>query len=211
MMKYKRITAVMLCFVMLMSVWIMQVSAKENTDITEDITFTVEVRNGIQPIVGAEFLIYRLGEVNENGEILILDEFAKYLVEIKLGNDSALRNTALTLESYVLRDGVSLYDKCKTDANGKAVFPNGRKSLEPGVYLVIGKDIIQNNIMYFSSPFITVFSSYKETRVVLNCNFTAAPKYETPPVDETKFTCKIVKVWDDERNADKRHIQMIWL
>lgn len=35
-------------------------------------------------------------------------------------------------------------------------------------------------------------------------NFTAAPKYETPPVDETKFTCKIVKVWDDEGNADKR-------
>lgn len=204
MMKFKRFFAVLLCFVIFVSAWAMQVSAQESIDVTKDITFTVEFRDGARAITGAEFLIYKLGAFDENGQLTVQNEFANYPVEIDLSDDPASRNTALTLEGYILRDELAPYDRCKTDINGIAAFPNEKDSLKPGAYLVVSADFVENDTAYISLPFIAVLPAYGEDGTALSYDVTAVPKYETLSVDGEGISRKVVKVWDDENNVSAR-------
>lgn len=152
----------------------------------EKYNFTIEYKDGQIPIEAAHFSLYKLGEIKDN-KVSLSDEFKSYPIDF---NDiSKLNDYALSLSTYVKKD------KLKASASGK-IDKNGllKLGLDKGLYLVVGDDILKDAYSYKTSPY---FIRVPEDTI-------SYPKIKKDKISKKQSQLKLIKLWKDEGNEDKR-------
>ena len=156
-----------------------------------------------------EFQIYRAAEVSEGGTFTLTGDFADYPVQVNGLDSSGWRALAQTLEGYAARDGLPPMQAEETGRDGRAVFSH----LETGLYLVTGERFRQGRYTYTPEPFLVSLPTLDEAGAWVY-DAAAACKYDsdyTPPSDGDSgdVNRKVLKVWKDDGNEDKRPEEIV--
>ncbi len=144
----KRFLPVILLCLLLSSIFIGGVWAADSGEGS----ITVHYLYGDTAISGAEFRLYRAGELAADGTIYLTGDFADYNVTIPDSDDSSdWDNLANTLADYAARDGITPQQTGVTDDNGELRLP-AEGTLQAGVYLLVGDYRKLNGNVYSVSP-----------------------------------------------------------
>lgn len=192
----------LVCFFVLLFSFILNfqnIYASNITNSPEQIDFTISYTDGSIKIQGAEFNIYKIGNIDKNNNISLCEEFKKYPIKDNKFSESQLNEYANTLKGYVKKDNVKPLYKGKTDKNGLL-----NTKLQKGLYLIVGEDLVTEKYKYVTSPFIVLLPELdKETGKYLN-KTTAYPKFTKEENLKNKINIDVLKVWDDDGYENKR-------
>lgn len=130
-----------------------------------------------------EFRLYKIGTVN-GGQVQLTGDFAGYAV------DMSSDNSALTLETYVIRDNLSPIAKAETGKDKTLKFDN----LDDAAYLICGETVTVDNIRYTASPSLVYLPALDGGTVTKNV--TIQNKHETEDISK-KTDISVVIVWKD--------------
>ena len=139
------------------------------------------------PISNMNVSLYRVADENYN----LVDAFSHYSIDLK----QDVQGAANALENRILMDGIEA-DACVTsDSSGKASFTG----LESGIYLVVGKEVFQDEVFYM--PQVSLVSLSGDLSVDL--------KYET---SEKPSRIHVLKVWKrDSKKSRPKSIEVCLL
>ncbi len=207
-MKYgKQITKIfagLMAVILLISVHTMlPVEAAEDVDLTQECGLILSSQDKGVPLAGAEFSLYQVAMMEEDGSLTATEEFARLGVTIPEKTDDAWKTLASTLEGYVLRDNLAPACSGTTDEKGQLFFPAGEEKLVPGLYLLLGLRHRQNGLVYDAQPSVVLLPSWERETGTWNYQVTISPKYESAPGEDT-VTRKVLKVWKDEGYESER-------
>ena len=164
-------------------------------DLDEPTSLTIKY-----PCAGATFRIYRVADVSETGVYTLTGDFEDYPVSLRPSSQAGWRRLADTLAGYVDLDGLRPFDSGKTNSRGRLTFSD----LEPGLYLVIGREFIEDGYVYTPRPFLAALPGLDEDDN-WTPDVTAYPKYDKEPdvpvVEPVKR--KALKVWEDDDPGDR--------
>ena len=139
------------------------------------------------PVSNMQVSLYRVADVNYK----LVDAFSKYSIDLK----QDVQGAANALENRILMDGIEA-DACVTsDSLGNASFTG----LESGIYLVVGKEVIQDGVFYM--PQVSLVSLTGDLSVDL--------KYET---SDKPSRIHVLKVWKkDNKKSRPKSIEVCLL
>lgn len=210
---YKRLPALILCFLMVSVLLPVQAYAAGRIDLNQEVRLSISYQDNNKPLSGADFQIYLVATTDEYGELTVTENFAQFNVQIKGSDDDAWRALASTLEGYVLRDNISPADSGKTNDKGVVSFPSTGKSLKAGLYFVLGHRHTQNGYRYDPAPFMVMLPGLdKENNiwvydVTLNAKFDSSQIPDNP--DDNTIDRKVLKVWADDGHEKDRPKEVI--
>lgn len=202
----KKICKYIIPLLLLLLVHSSAVCAAGDIDPDRDVKLTISYQDGNTPLAGAEFRIYLVATLDENGKLAVTDTFNQFHVDIRGDNDAAWKDLASTLEGYVLRDNIAPEDSGKTDENGYLVFPEDGKKLTQGLYLVLGQRHTQGKYRYDASPFMVMLPLQNVSQNEWSYEVDVSPKYDSTKIPDTPaaITRKVLKVWDDGGRKQSR-------
>lgn len=171
-------------------------------EVGADVTLTVKYQgNDWGNISGAEFFLYKVGEIDRFGEVEPINEFADYPVSYENLDASGWKNLAEILAVYVGKDEIEPVDSGTTDAQGELIFPNDAKEMTTGLYLMIGEEHIYQHHRYTPEATLICLPNRDENENWIY-DVAISPKYG-PVVEMTQI--QVIKKWnDDENSAGKR-------
>lgn len=198
----RRLFCMMLCVLLCITALPFSVFASESVSVTADSYLAVKFIHDKTPISGAEFSLYRVADISEDGVFTLSGDFSEYPVSLKNLTGAKLRSTANTLAGYVRMDRIPSLEDGKTDKSGLLEFLH----LTPGLYLLIGKDRSIGEYTYEPEPLLVSLPSTDPETGKPNYAVTVHPKYDREKEEERPdtITRKILKVWEDDGNKDKR-------
>lgn len=174
-----------------------------------------------KPIQRAGFSIFQVAEKTESGSYVKRKAFQSCPVQIDFEESSQWRETAETLEIYVLRDRISPLGRGVTDLNGRLKFEN----LGEGIYLIIGEKRTEGIKTYFPEPILTMVSIEEREEGNLTCRVAVHPKYreeiktrstEREREDsKEKVRLRAAKIWDGQttngirENGEQDHPEQV--
>ena len=209
----RRIPAVLLALVLLLSVLPAQALAAGGIVTDAPVTLTIDFHDGDTPIKGGEFSLYKVAEVAETGELTVVDAFSAYayLTEIRGKTDETdqqWRELAATLEG-VVRDktsGIAADYTGKTDETGRLTF--GAGEIAQGLYLVVGSRVSQSGYYYDPMAFWVQLPARdaENGQTVWDYEVTVTVKFDRTniPVPPGTTSRKVLKLWDDEGHETER-------
>lgn len=168
---------------------------------TDTCTLEVNCLNNGKSFDKADVSVYLVGETDTSGKVSLVGAFSGYPVVIDYTSSSGLRDTAITLDSYAVADGIAPDYTGLTNGNGTVTFTG----LQTGVYLVDIKNITdEDGTTYMFEPFI-VFLPYAESETGSpSFSVRAFPK-STAKVDSDSSTfVHVIKKWNDAGFAINR-------
>ena len=141
-----------------------------------------------------EWKLYRVGDYDANGELLLDGDFADYPVSGKLDTTAAVQDAADTLANLAAVDAITPLAAGKTDANGTVSFA----PLEMGVYLIMGKPVVVGEKRYIPAPALLHLTT-EEGSTTFNWN--AYPKFTVRPfTTSSSVMYTLRKVWQHDEN-----------
>lgn len=146
-----------------------------------------------------EWKVYKVGELDSNGDYQLIDDFDSYPIELNNLSTSDMLNTANTLENYAILDKITPMFSSITDEDGKVHFEN----LENGLYLFSGQSKIIDDTKYIPSAML--IELIPENSSLSSVDLITYPKFVLKHIsyEDTNYTVK--KVWqDDEEHLDNR-------
>lgn len=171
-------------------------------------TLTIHYQHDNIILSNVEFYLYHVADLNDNIYELSGD-FEDCPVDLnELMEDST--NAASTLAAYVQTYNLTPSKQQKTSENGVAVFD----TLDAGLYLVIGEDCTQGDVVYKTTPFLVSLPYYDQAEDQLHYDITAEPKStDVSRTDNQKIDVSVCKTWNDTGHEDKRprQIQVVLL
>lgn len=156
-----------------------------------------------EPIPGAEFHLFYMGEADGKGGFELNSTFAAYPVKTEYSSADEWTELAVTLKAYVEKDGLKADFSAVTDENGRIVFPD----LSDGLYLVIGDKCSTEDYTCFALPCVVALPAWEESGGSYVRDTTVSPKLsreknpENPPEPVSR---KVIKVWEDNGNTSQR-------
>lgn len=196
-MKYcKRIIACMICCLMVCALMIPAYALDQSK--TGDLT--IEFRHDGSAVSGAEFEIYRVGDMDAKGLLTLTGAFGDYPVELNVQTDAEYQAAADTLWAYVQSDGLRVDLTAVTDAEGIA----RATGLEVGIYLVAAQPYEVDGGKYVSSPQLWTLPYRANTADGWTYSLTVSPKFEFVENPVEPVTVKVLKQWDDIGNEIAR-------
>lgn len=193
---------VLFFLLLLIAALCMPAFAAAGIDTERNVTLTITYRDEGAPISGAAFDLYRVADVSSDAEFALSGDFAGYPVDINSGAWGALTET---LGGYVARDQLQPADSGQTDADGSLTFPT-RGTLQPGLYLVLGRELATDGHLYKAQPFLVCLPGLEETGGDWTYDVTALPKFEDSTVPGGTVDLRVLKVWkDDGHQKDRPH------
>lgn len=204
---FKRLAGWLLTAAVMLSCIPVGVWAAEAMNPNQEIKLTVSYTDEGTPLVGAEFSIYQVAAMDQTGILTKTEEFADYPVLLEAESQEAWQEQAATLQSYVLRDQLTPTDSQKIDEKGQAVFPASGRKLEPGLYLMLGARHVQMDTVYEAQPSMVFLPTEKQETGTWIYDIAIHAKFESYPEPET-VSRKVIKVWDDEGQEEKRPEQI---
>ncbi len=190
----KKLIIFVLSFVFLSASYYFETNAADGQYLTINYTCAGE---GLQ---GAEFYIYRLGDVNGN-KIVPDSAFSSYSVDYDISTAEKQSSLALTLSAYILRDDIVPLSSDKTDISGIANFDS--LSFNEGAYIVMADKHHQEDSTYFCEPSIVILPYGEEDRVTIKPKFVCVPD----DTESVSVSYKVLKSWLDE-NGEKRPVEI---
>lgn len=163
-----------------------------------------------KPIQQAVFSIFQVAEKTESGNYVRRKEFQSCPVQIDFEESSRWRETAETLEIYVVRDRITPLGRGTTDLNGRLKFEN----LGEGIYLIAGERRRDGLKTYIPEPILTRISIESGYEMHLPGHVVVHPKYreeENVPSKQRdrddspeKVRLRAVKIWDGQTKNGSR-------
>lgn len=145
-------------------------------------------------IPGADFHIYRVGAVDEDGKIYAVDPFGYYPVLItEVDNVSGNLGAALSLKGFVLSEDISPDASAKTDSKGRCKF----NDLDSGIYLVYS-DPCEYDGRIFTSKAILIRLPAKTVDGGWTNDVQIIPKYDVREKTGVGIERKVLKDWENE-------------
>lgn len=193
------------CFLLPVNIY-----AAGGIDLNKDLSLTIVFQDKKDPLVDAEFKIYLVATVDQNGKTTVTEPFKWINIDSWGKDDASWRKLASTLEGYVLRDSITPTDSGKTDSRGSLVFPTFDKKLKPGLYLVLGLRHEEGTYRYDAAPFLMLLPTQDKASNEWIYDVTVSPKYESIGGQKTDTVSrKVLKVWKDDGNETKRPKEII--
>lgn len=184
-MKIVKKIAVLLAVIMVLSV----------TAFAAEASLTVKFVDNGTPIVGAQFELYRVGQIDENG-LATLDEALGIDASLWEMSQSEWRDLSLTVHGAVHSKQMESVVSGTTDADGILKL----EGLEKGLYLLAGTPHTQNNLVYTPEAYLITLPVWNAEGDD-DYNPTVEPKYET---SDELISRKVLKIWDDASNESAR-------
>lgn len=178
-------------------------------NLNKDVSLTIHYTDGDRALSNAKFSLYLVANVDQYGELTVVDDFKDFSVDIRGKNDEAWKTLASTLEGYILRDKITPTDSGVTDSEGKLSFPTGKNELTAGLYLVLGERHKQNGYRYDPQPFMVMLPTQDMENNIWLYQVTANAKYDKDHVPDVPHptpefvTRKVLKVWDDNDSESR--------
>ena len=139
------------------------------------------------PVSDMQVSLYRVADENYK----LTDVFSNYSVDLK----QDVQGAANALENRILMDGIKADASMYSDFSGKASF----SSLESGIYLVVAKEVFQDDVFYM--PQVSLISLSGDLSVDL--------KYET---SDKPNRIHVLKVWKkDNKKSRPKSIEVCLL
>ncbi len=201
--KHKLLPLVLLLALTLFFVLPATALAAEVVSTKNDVSLTLEYVNGNEAISGAKFELYKLADINSSANLVPTEEFSSYLVNIDGTTAEEWDALSQTLLAYIRRDALTPYDSGVTDKDGVLCFPNQRSSLKPGLYLVVGSQVVKDGKTYKCSPFIVSLPTYDEEFEDWTYDIVAEPKYDVEEPSSEKTERKVLKVWEGDEGIKR--------
>ena len=151
-------------------------------------------------IPSVPFSVYYVGSISGTS-ITTEGAFASMTLDAEGLDTDAWAGKALAAKGLVLTNHVSPNYSGKSNSSGELLFDH----LTPGLYLVIGETATIDSYIYTSAPFfVAIPNRNPETgEFIYEQSVRAKFNREAVPVEKT-VTRKVLKIWDDEGNEDKR-------
>ena len=198
----KKLLSLLLCMICVFMLLPVQVFAAGAIDTDRDVSLTIQYAHNKTPVSGVQFDLYRVADVDEYAEFTLTGDFKKYPVQVNGLTAETWKTLAETLSAYADRDKLTPLDSGKTDAKGMLTFPNQKSSLKPGLYLVAGRQLVQNGYTYTTEPFLVSLPNLDTKSDIWTYDVTVTPKHtrtENPPTpDDRTIERKVLKVWKDD-------------
>lgn len=195
----RHITAFLLCLVLLSALVPTCAGAAEALDTSRPVTLAVNYRHEGAPVAGVHFSVYYVASVDESLTFHLSDDFRAYPIRLdNLDNDN-WRLLAETLSGYVKRDNRIPQDDGDTGADGVLQFPNRRKSMSSGLYLVVAENMNDGKYNYTTEPLLICLPNRDAASGVWLYDVTVVPKHTRTlipddPTAET-ITRHVLKTW----------------
>lgn len=158
---------------------------------TGSITFTYQQEN-------VKFRIYKVGEVNADGESVLVGEFAKYSVDL---TDT---NAAQTLENLLGTDASLVYlEEKATDTNKQVKFEN--LEIDNDIYLICGDSLKVGYDKYISVPVLVTLPT--ENEGYLYTDIEVKDKCEIKDVSPKDIS--VIITWKDQGLENQRPPEII--
>ena len=172
-------------------------------DTDRDVTLTIEYKHEGAPVSDVTFDLYYAASVDAYAKFTLAGDFRKYDVEVNGLTTDEWKTLAENLAVYADQDQLKPMDSGKTNAQGSLSFPSQQPpSLKPGLYLVVGRKLVQNGYTYTTEPFLVSLPNLDQKSDTWTYDVIAVPKHtqtENPPApsDET-VERRVLKVWKDD-------------
>lgn len=194
----KRLTAILISLLLCISCTAGTVYAYGTVNVWQKTSVTVyfaENGNGFSQV---NFRIYRVADMNMNGEFTLAGDFRSYPVSLEDMNSSKWRALSQTLDAYVQRDGLQPLKTGITGYYGAVTFSD----LSVGLYLITGDSYTVGNTTYTPEPMLVSLPNLT-SKNEWNYYVTVYCKYDKETVPDL-VQRKVQKVWEDDGNRKKR-------
>lgn len=200
--KAKKFLALLLMLIILFCASAKVFAVSEKIDPERESSLEIIFREGEKNLSGAEFSVYLIANITENGEFVVTEEFKDFNVNIVGKNDEAWRELASALEGFVYQNGFVAAAKGKTDSEGILVLGG----LKPGLYLVIGNPLSLDGCTYFAETAIIQIPALDNENNIWDYDISIKPKYSSvPDLEPDSFiTRKVLKIWNDKGYESNR-------
>ena len=188
----------LVCLLVISAALPVSVSAAQPVQTGAQCTLTVSYKQDSNPVTGAQFDVYRVAEISEDGTLTLVGGFAKYNLDLSAMTDSQLQEAALTLLGYAQLDQIAPEAQLTIDAEGLAL----AQGLVTGLYLISGGRLTTDAGTYTCTPML-VSLPMEEADGSWNYLLTVQPKAAFEPKRET-VDRKVLKVWNDKGAESNR-------
>lgn len=205
-MKYcRRIVACMICCLMVCALLVPgSRAAAASLDQSAVCELTIDFQANGGPVSGADFQIYRVGEMDRQGSVSLSGQFTEYPVDINTMTDSGYQEAADTLWGYVQRDALQPDHVVTTDEDGIAQ----ASGLRVGIYLVVCEPVEVEGGKLISSAQLLRVPFKSNTADDWDYSLEVTPKVEFVENPPEPVTVKVLKQWDDSGNEKARPVSI---
>ena len=170
-------------------------------DLTAKCTIEIAYRYDDEPVIGAEFQFYPVGDITKVGKNYILSlsgEYVDYPVEVDGLDDVQFQKAADTLAGYVGLDGHKPMATLTTDAKGNAKLVN----LDAGLYLMMGTPLHTEEGVYKVENQLIILPFAENTAGEWEYELTVKPKAEFEYEKSEPLEILVAKVWNDKASGE---------
>ena len=198
----KRKILILPLLAVLLAAWLsVGVSAAEAMDPTRDCELIIEYIHNGQSVAGAPYALYRIAEVNDDGEITVCEPFRAYPLDFSQLTGENFRAMAQTLDTFIKSDLLLPEHSGFIDQYGYGQI----SGLKPGIYLLLGQRYIGSDGLYASTPTLISLPHQSDDDGRWYYNVTVLPKCTFTPHGGMGVTSKkVLKIWDDPGNEATR-------
>lgn len=167
--------------------------ASEKVQLRSDCTLDVTYSSEGMVFAGQDIKLWHIADITEDAQYALAGSFRSYPIQVTgTSSQSEWDEMTITLNSYILADGIAADQTAKTDARGKVVFDN----LTAGIYLVSSVRTEQDGKYYVFESFLAAVPGVdSEGQWVYSVS--ARPKMSVHTPAKGEVTYKAVKAWRD--------------
>lgn len=192
----RRLMSGLLCLLVLGTAGLSTALAADKPQIDKPVTLTLDFQLEGQPVSNVPYQLYRVASISEDVKFTAVKPFDSYQVSIDDPDSAKWKTAAETLANYIARDNIQPLDSGKTGADGKLKFPVQQKSLQTGLYLVVGSVFSVGNKRYTPEPFLISLPTTDQNGSWVY-DVTANAKYDSEDKPAADTSRSVVKVWSD--------------
>ena len=190
--RYTRLTVFLLSMLLCISFCVPFTGSCEDSN---DRSITLICRKDETILTGMQWKLYRIGERSGNSFNLTGD-FAGYPIDMSSITEENVEQTAKTLESYAVADGIPPINSGETGENGELTF----SGLSSGLYLAVGRTLKVGSKYYVPSSLL-LEASDKD----VSFSYDAYPKFFYATLGNTIGSYTVRKVWVNDSADNAAH------
>lgn len=167
--------------------------AVENVELRDDCSLDITYSASDVTVVGEEIKLWHIADITADAEYTLAGSFKSYPITVTgTSSQTEWNEMTVTLNSYILADGILPDYTAKTDENGKVSF----KNLTAGIYLVGSVRTEKDEKNYIYESFLAAVPGIDADGKWIY-SVSAKPKVSenTPPRGGVNY--KAVKIWKD--------------
>ena len=190
--RYTRLTVFLLSMLLCITFCVPFTGSCEDSNIR---SITLICRKDETILTGMQWNLYRIGERSGNS-FKLTGDFAGYPIDMSSITEENVEQTAKTLESYAVADGIAPINSGETGENGELTF----SGLSSGLYLAVGRTLKVGSKYYVPSSLL-LEASDKD----VSFSYDAYPKFFYATLGNTIGSYTVRKVWVNDSADNAAH------